>query len=63
MIGRHAGASWSNYLSHGPGYHQLRSYILVSVLACVGYGAVFLMSGLFFKNPMFPRRWCGSGRI
>jgi hypothetical protein len=54
MIGRHAGAEWSNYLSPGPGYHQLRSYILVSVLACVGYGAVFLMSGLFFKNPMFP---------
>jgi hypothetical protein len=54
MIGRHAGAAWSNYLSPGPGYHQLKSYILVSVLACMGYGAVFLMSGLFFKNPLFP---------
>ncbi len=54
MIGRHAGTEWSSYLSPGPGYHQLSMYVLVSFLACVGYGAVFLMSGLFFKNPMIP---------
>jgi hypothetical protein len=54
MIGRHAGVEWSNYLSPGPGYRQLWAYVLVSALACLGYGAVFLMSGLFFKNPLFP---------
>ena len=33
---------------------QLGSYMLVAALACVGYGAVFLMCGLFFRNPMIP---------
>jgi ABC-type transport system involved in multi-copper enzyme maturation permease subunit len=54
LIGRHFGASWNDYLWRGPGLHQLTSYLLVASLACVGYGAVFLMSGLFFKNPMIP---------
>lgn len=52
IIGRHFGAGWSDYLWHGPGLSQLGSYMLVAALACVGYGAVFLMCGLFFKNPM-----------
>jgi ABC-type transport system involved in multi-copper enzyme maturation permease subunit len=53
-IGGHFGPSWTDYIIHGPGLHQLGAYVLVTVLACVGYGAVFLMSGLFFKNPMIP---------
>lgn len=52
LIGRHFGAAWSDYLWHGPGLTQLGSYALVAALACVGYGAVFLMCGLLFKNPM-----------
>ena len=28
--------------------------MLVAALACIGYGAVFLMSGIFFRNPMIP---------
>ena len=28
--------------------------MLVAALACVGYGAVFLMCGIFFRNPMIP---------
>jgi ABC-type transport system involved in multi-copper enzyme maturation permease subunit len=54
IIGRHFGAAWSDYLWHGPGLGQLGSYVLVATLACLGYGAVFLMSGLFFKNPLIP---------
>src|SRR5262245_30340299 len=54
LIGRHFGASWSDYLFHGPGLSQLGSYVLVAALACVGYGSVFLMCGLLFKNPMIP---------
>ncbi len=54
MIGRHFGAAWTDYLVHGPGLGQLGSYMLVAALACVGYGAVFLMCGLLFKNPMIP---------
>ena len=53
-IGRHFGAAWSEYLYHGPGMSQLGSYMLVAALGCIGYGAVFLMCGLFFKNPMIP---------
>jgi ABC-type transport system involved in multi-copper enzyme maturation permease subunit len=52
LIGRHFGPAWRDYLWHGPGLHELGAYALVTTLACVGYGAVFLMCGLFFKNPM-----------
>jgi ABC-type transport system involved in multi-copper enzyme maturation permease subunit len=53
-IGQHFGPAWSDYLYHGPGLSQLASYMLVAALGCVGYGAVFLMCGLFFRNPMIP---------
>src|SRR5215813_8701967 len=54
LIGRHYGAAYNDYIFHGPGLGQLGSYMLVAALACAGYGSVFLMSGLFFKNPMIP---------
>src|SRR4051794_13381074 len=54
LLGEHFGPAWTEYLMHGPGLRQLGSYVLVTALACIGYGAVFLMSGLFFKNPMIP---------
>ena len=53
-IGRHFGPAWTDYLYHGPGLSQLGSYMLAAALGCVGYGAVFLMCGLFFRNPMIP---------
>src|ERR1019366_2850809 len=37
-----------------PGLNQLGSYVLVTALACIGYGAVFLMCGILFRNPMIP---------
>jgi len=52
LIGRHFGAAYSDYIWHGPGLGQLGSYSLVTALACIGYGAVFLMCGLLFRNPM-----------
>jgi ABC-type transport system involved in multi-copper enzyme maturation permease subunit len=52
LIGKHFGAAWTDYLLHGPGLNQLGAYALVAALASIGYGAVFLMCGLFFKNPM-----------
>ena len=54
LLGRHFGAAWTDYLTHGPGLGQLGSYLLVTTLACVGYGAVFLVCGLLYKNPMIP---------
>jgi ABC-type transport system involved in multi-copper enzyme maturation permease subunit len=38
----------------GAGLGQLAAYLLIVVLACLAYGALFLLAGLFFKNPMIP---------
>jgi ABC-type transport system involved in cytochrome c biogenesis permease component len=54
LLGRHFGAAWTDYLVHGPGFSQLGWYVLVAALACAGYGAVFLVCGLVFRNPMIP---------
>ncbi len=54
LIGRHFGAAYSDYIWHGPGAAQLGWYMLVAALACAGYGAVFLMCGLRYRNPMIP---------
>jgi hypothetical protein len=37
-----------------PGLGQLGWYTLTAALAAVGYGAVFLMCGLLFRNPFIP---------
>jgi ABC-type transport system involved in multi-copper enzyme maturation permease subunit len=36
------------------GIVHLGAYLLVTFLACVGYGAVFLFFGFFFKSPAIP---------
>ncbi len=38
----------------GPGLMQLLTYAGITVLACIGYGAFFLVVGLFFRNPIIP---------
>jgi len=38
----------------GPGMGQLLSYAGITMLACIGYGAFFLVVGLFFRNPIIP---------
>ena len=40
-------------LTAGPGGSQLIAYLGVTLLACVGYGAVFLILGLLFKDDPF----------
>jgi ABC-type transport system involved in multi-copper enzyme maturation permease subunit len=42
------------YMFSGPGLGQLGAYVLVTALACLGYGAVFLALSLLFKNPIVP---------
>ena len=42
------------FFFEGVGMSHLLSYLGVTVLACVGYGAVFLIVGLFFRNPIIP---------
>ena len=45
------GAAGRDYLINGPGLAQLEAYVLIIVLACLGYGAVFLLLSMTFKNP------------
>ena len=47
-------AEGRTFLAHGPGLAHLRLDLLVVVLACLGYGAVFLAFSLLFKNPVVP---------
>src|SRR5215472_12258591 len=54
LMGRHNGAAWSEFFSHGAGYSQMGWYMVVAALGCIGYGAVFLVAGLFIRNPMIP---------
>ena len=48
------GSAGKSYVFDGPGLGQLGSYLLVTALACLGYGAVFLALSLLFKNPIIP---------
>ena len=43
-----------DYLLHGPGLKQVLTYLGITLLACIGYGAFFLVIGLFFRNPIIP---------
>ena len=42
------------YFFEGAGAGQMMAYLGVTILACIGYGAVFLIVGLFFRNPIIP---------
>jgi ABC-type transport system involved in multi-copper enzyme maturation permease subunit len=46
------GAAGQDYMWHGPGFGQLEAYLLIVVLASLGYGSVFLLLSLMFRNPM-----------
>lgn len=43
-----------NYLMNGGGMKHAFIYLGITTLACVGYGAFFLLVGLFFRNPIIP---------
>ncbi|HYM74744.1 MAG TPA: hypothetical protein VE377_02105 [Candidatus Dormibacteraeota bacterium] len=42
------------YLYHNHGLEHAAVYVGVTVLACIGYGAFFLVAGMLFKNPILP---------
>jgi hypothetical protein len=50
----HHGSAATDYLLREHGLAHLGGYLLVTVLACVGYGALFLLLGLLAKNPILP---------
>ncbi len=50
----HDSRAVQHFLFQQHGLAHLGAYLLVTFLACVGYGAVFLFFGFFFKSPAFP---------
>src|SRR5581483_10887064 len=42
------------YLYHNHGLEHALIYAGVTILACIGYGAFFLVAGMLFKNPILP---------
>ena len=45
--------SW-RYFTEGHGLGQLLTYAGITILACIGYGAFFVVVGLFVRNPIIP---------
>jgi len=44
----------TEHLFSTAGITQYTSYMMVTVLACLGYGSVFMVVGILFKNPIVP---------
>jgi ABC-type transport system involved in multi-copper enzyme maturation permease subunit len=44
----------SRFFLDGAGFGQILTYAGITILACIGYGAFFLVVGLFFRNPIIP---------
>ena len=47
-------AELGNYMFSGPGLSNLLAYSGIALLACAGYGALFLLVGTLFRNPVIP---------
>ena len=45
------GAEGRDYVFNGPGLGHLEAYLVIIVLACLGYGAVFMLLSMIFRNP------------
>lgn len=50
----HWNATGAAVVSQGPDVSQLVAYLGVTVLACLGYGAIFVALSLFIRNPIIP---------
>lgn len=40
-----------DYILNGSGLGQLAAYLAVTALACLGYGSIFLLLSMMFRNP------------
>lgn len=54
MFWHHGRELMNAYMFAGPGLSHLTSYFVASVLACVGYGSLFLAAGVLSRNPLIP---------
>ena len=50
----HHYSSSARFFFDGPGISQLVWYVAITILACIGYGAFFVVVGLFVRNPIIP---------
>jgi len=50
----HSSALMNSYMFGGPGLSHLLSYLTAAVLACIGYGSLFLAAGVLVRNPLIP---------
>jgi hypothetical protein len=50
----HYYSSSLRFFFEGAGLSQLFWYVTITILACIGYGAFFLVVGLFVRNPIIP---------
>jgi hypothetical protein len=50
----HFGDAGRQFVFNGPGLGHFGYYLLVTALACIGYGALFLLMGLLYRNPIVP---------
>lgn len=57
----------SRHLFRGPGLSNLTTYVGLSVLSCIGFGAIFLLAGLLLRNPVVAAiivwAWEGSSAL
>jgi hypothetical protein len=44
----------NTYFFHNGGMAHVAAYIGVTVLACIGYGSIFMAAGILFRNPIIP---------
>jgi hypothetical protein len=54
MFFPHYYSSSMRFFFEGAGLSQLFWYVTITILACIGYGAFFLVVGLFVRNPIIP---------
>jgi ABC-type transport system involved in multi-copper enzyme maturation permease subunit len=45
------GQAGQDYVFNGPGMGQFEAYLAIVFLACLGYGSVFLLLSMMFRNP------------
>ncbi|MDP8982774.1 MAG: hypothetical protein M3O35_19535 [Acidobacteriota bacterium] len=44
----------NTYFFHNGGMAHVAAYLGVTVLACIGYGSIFMAGGILFRNPIIP---------
>jgi ABC-type transport system involved in multi-copper enzyme maturation permease subunit len=50
----HVPRAAEQYLFNGGGLEHIVAYLGTTILACIGYGGVFLLMGFLFRNPIVP---------